>query len=120
MIHMPHGWVILKFTNEYDVFFKIFASWRGGYLDGDSWRLSSGSYERPRLSDCSKYWIWQQTSGSCYKLAIHGENQYSSFTEIALCEILYASNEKSIIKRISMAELLDSFSNSIKPERGVN
>jgi hypothetical protein len=49
-IYKPDGWVILRFTpaNE-KYYYKIFASWRGGYLNGGSWRLSSGSEELPVL-----------------------------------------------------------------------
>lgn len=35
--YSPDKWVIIK-TPECH---KIFACWRGGYLDGDSWRCSS-------------------------------------------------------------------------------
>lgn len=40
----PHNWAILKSPKKHegeDVY-KVFGEWRGGYLDGDSWRLNSG------------------------------------------------------------------------------
>lgn len=107
MIHKPHGWVILKFTNEDDVFFKIFASWRGGYLDGDSWRLSSGSNESPVLSDCGKYWVWSQESGSCYHLSIEGEDGYSYYTAQILANIILQSGENDVlIERVKLSAML--------------
>lgn len=107
MIHRPHGWVILKFTIENDVFFKIFASWRGGYLDGDSWRLSSGAKEPPVLSDCGKYWIWPQESGSCYHLSIEGEDGYSHYTAQILGNLLIQSGVNGVsIERVKLSSIL--------------
>lgn len=107
MIHRPHGWVILKFTIENDVFFKIFASWRGGYLDGDSWRLSSGSNELPVLSDCGKYWIWPQESGSCYHLPVKGEDGYSHYTAQILGNLLIQSGVNGVsIERVKLSSIL--------------
>jgi len=107
MIHRPHGWVILKFTNEDDVFFKIFASWRGGYLDGDSWRLSSGSSHPPTLSECGNYWVWEQKSGSCYHLSINGEGGMSFYTERILKEIISSPESYNwVIERVTLHELV--------------
>jgi hypothetical protein len=40
---VPDKWVVIsiKKEGEPDVF-KVFGSWAGGYLDGDSWKLNSG------------------------------------------------------------------------------
>ncbi len=35
--HVPDGWVLGKYKDD----LKIFCSWSGGYLDGESWRLNS-------------------------------------------------------------------------------
>jgi len=108
MIHRPHGWVVLKFTNEGDVFFKIFASWRGGYLDGDSWRLSSGAKEPPVLSYCGKYWVWSQESGSCYHLPLHGEDGYTFYTAQILANIIIQSGENDVfIERVKLSSILN-------------
>lgn len=107
MIYRPHGWVILKFTNKGDVFFKIFASWRGGYLDGDSWRLSSGSNEPPVLSDCGRYWIWSQESGSHYHLTVKGEDGYSHYTAQILGSILIQSGVNGVsIERVKLSSII--------------
>jgi len=36
-IHKPDGYFLLEFEGN----IRIFASWGGGYLDGDRWQLSS-------------------------------------------------------------------------------
>ena len=37
----PDSWVIVEVNHEDEQFSKILSGWSGGYLDGDSWRLSS-------------------------------------------------------------------------------
>jgi len=88
-------------------FFKVFASLRGGYLDRDSWRLSSGAREYPVLSDCGKYWIWPQESGSCYHLSIKGEDGYSHYTAQILGNILIQSGVNDVfVERVKLSTLL--------------
>lgn len=106
MIVKPQGWVILKFSTPADTFYKIFSSWRGGYLDGDSWRLSSGSINLPTLSECGNYWIWEQESGSCYHLPVNGEDGYSHFTGQVLGNILIQSGENDVfIEKVKLSAI---------------
>lgn len=107
MIVKPQGWVILKFSTPTNTFYKIFSSWRSGYLDGDSWRLSSGSINFPTLSECGKYWVWPQESDSCYHLPINGEDGYSHFTAQVLGKILIQSGENDVsIDRVKLSSIL--------------
>ena len=57
----PNKWVILELPNNTK---KIFASWTGGYLGSDSWRLNSGIKEVKE--DKENYYFYGE-SGSCYK-----------------------------------------------------
>ncbi|WP_462174642.1 hypothetical protein [Pseudoalteromonas gelatinilytica] len=108
MIVKPQGWVILKFSSPADTFYKIFSSWRGGYLDGDSWRLSSGSGHLPTLSECGKYWVWPQESGSCYHLPVNGEDGYSHFTAQVLGNIILKSGKNDVfIERVRLSSILN-------------
>ena len=107
MIVKPQGWVILKFSTPTDTFYKIFSSWRGGYLDGDSWRLSSGSSHPPTPSDCGKYWVWPQESGSCYHLPVNGEGGMSFYTERVLKEIISSPESYNwIIEKVTLHQLV--------------
>jgi hypothetical protein len=41
--YTPDKWVLVEFDSPaHGKITKVLASWRGGYLDGDSWKLSSG------------------------------------------------------------------------------
>ena len=68
----PDAWVIIEVNHEGEQFQKILSGWSGGYLHGDSWRLSSPIKEMN--IDINKDYITVETdSGSVYNL--HKENQ---------------------------------------------
>jgi len=65
--YTPDCWKIVEMTNVAtgETHKRILCSWYGGYLDGGSWKLSSGNLEP---EDCGDYWIIPQHSGSVYQL----------------------------------------------------
>lgn len=103
------GWVILKYIVGSDgTYYKVFASWGGGYISGDSWRLSSGSEEFPTLSPCGKHWLWPQLSGTIYKLPVNGESRLTSYNKEVLESILSLSGEMdTIITEINIGSVLE-------------
>lgn len=60
----PDKWVIIEMDHKGNKVQKILAGFQGGYLDGDSWKLSSGTLETEEDGD---YYIFKQHSGSVYK-----------------------------------------------------
>lgn len=40
-VYAPDSWTVVK-LNGNDPHYRVLASWAGGYLNGDSWKLSSG------------------------------------------------------------------------------
>lgn len=58
----PDSWVILKLKNQ-ETFYKVFASWAGGYLDGDRWKMNSGI---TKVEEDDDYYYFYGYSGSCY------------------------------------------------------
>ena len=69
-MHTPDKWAILKIQTKDDTIYKVIGSWRGGYLDGDSWRANSGitfiNDVEGTDEDISHYLI-HGYSGSIYK-----------------------------------------------------
>lgn len=64
--YTPNTWSILLFDSPtYGKIHKVFAWWRGGYTQGDSWKLSSGMKD---LVDEGGFYSSMQESGSIYKL----------------------------------------------------
>ena len=57
----PDKWVILKINSEIN---KVFASWGGGYLNGDYWRVNSGIV---KVEEDENYYYFYGYSGSIYK-----------------------------------------------------
>jgi hypothetical protein len=63
----PDSWVIIEVNHEGEQFQKILSGWSGGYLHGDSWRLSSPIKELD-ISTVRDYFIAKTGSGSIYNL----------------------------------------------------
>jgi len=65
--YTPDCWKIVELKNVAtgETHKRILCSWYGGYLGGDSWKLSSGNLEP---EDHGDYWIVPQHSGSVYQL----------------------------------------------------
>jgi hypothetical protein len=69
--YTPDGWIVVEFrTNDGEVNRKVMASWYGGYLGSDSWKLSSGITETIEHED---HYEFINHSGSVYKC---GKNSF--------------------------------------------
>ena len=74
--YRPDRWVILNITSETDPpVRKVFAGWTGGYLDGDSWKASSGITETLEFDDRYEFINYSGSKYICYKRA-HGMTGY--------------------------------------------
>jgi hypothetical protein len=62
MEYYPDGWMIVKISGT-DPHYRIFCSWRGGFVSGDSWRLNSG------VKECEK-------DGKVYKFSGYSGSTY--------------------------------------------
>jgi hypothetical protein len=79
MTYQPDYWQILKITStEGKVLYKVFATWVGGYLDSDSWRMNSGI---TAVTEEDGYLLFHGHSGSVYKVpnddAVYRANMYT-------------------------------------------
>lgn len=64
--YIPARWVIIELTqvSEGIVIRKVLGGWTGGYLDSDSWRMSSGI---TKVIEHNDYYEVHNESGSVYK-----------------------------------------------------
>ena len=102
-IETPEQWVILKIPTEDNIdvpYYKVFAGWRGGYLDGDRWRLNSGI---TRVEEDDDYYYFYGYSGSCYKCHknAYGHNvgvvlHFSSYIQGVLENILEQGEDSNL------------------------
>ena len=61
--YTPDAWVIVRFSKAGEVTDKILSGWYGGYLGGDSWRISSGI---TKIEDDGEFYRITNHSGSVY------------------------------------------------------
>ena len=92
--YTPDRWVIVKIQAVgYDTYYRILASWYGGYTQGDSWKLSSGI---EKSFDYDNYYEIPNTSGSTY---ICHKNAYgmSGYTRNIFANFEKDSKEQGIL-----------------------
>ena len=65
---IPERWVVLK-INGPETYFRVFGGWRGGYLDGDRWKMNSGIVG---IEEDEDYYYFEGHSGSWYKCNKNG------------------------------------------------
>lgn len=61
---VPERWQVLKLSHDNKTFYKIFASWAGGFLGSDRFRINSGITQVEE--DTDNYYFYG-ISGSCYQ-----------------------------------------------------
>lgn len=75
-MYTPDRWMIIKLNGK-SPHYRVFASWYGGYLGSDSWRMNSGI---TKVSEDDDYYYFEGSSGSvynCHKKS-HGISGYGS------------------------------------------
>ena len=74
--YMPDRWTIVKiFKKGHDTpTYKVLASWKGGFTDGDSWRFSSGIVDVQKTKGHYKI---TNHSGSVYICHVNSEGMLS-------------------------------------------
>ena len=83
MTYNPNYWLILRMSSDQGVvFYKVFATWVGGYVNGDSWRMNSGIVQVKRKENIIEF---HGTSGSIYEcLMDEGSYRTSMYTQSVL------------------------------------
>ena len=63
MEYRPDRWLMVSLTTDSKVHYRVFATWGGGYLNGDSWKLNSGV---TALRETKDNFYFEGSSGSTY------------------------------------------------------
>lgn len=92
-MYTPDKWIIVKVPQGA----KVLGSWSGGYLDGDSWRLSSGLES---IEEDGDYYLMHNYSGSIYKC--HKEREGMNMVALGIFNKLKGMDES--VKQISVEE----------------
>ena len=97
--YRPDRWVVLKIDYahpENDPIFRVFASWAGGYADGDSWRLNSGIVN---IEEDDDYYFFHGHSESCYQCR-KGNYGVIATSNKSVLERLKHSNKEVTVKTL--------------------
>lgn len=60
----PDRWMVVSITNNAKTHYRVFGSWGGGYLNGDSWKLNSGITKATLVDGVYHF---EGSSGSVYE-----------------------------------------------------
>lgn len=74
--YTPDRWVVLKITTPTEVLYKVLASWYGGYIGSDSWKLSSGTMSLKEDTHVLELLQYSGSSYICYKNS-YGMSSYA-------------------------------------------
>jgi hypothetical protein len=95
----PDKWIVLEIPNTG---YKVFGSWAGGYLNGDSWRLNSGIKS---ITKKDNDYIIEGFSGSYYKCNESAYGVMTSYSEGVLQNLLDKASDNGVnIKRLTFEE----------------
>lgn len=75
-LYTPDRWLVIKIDVPEAPVFKVFGTWSGGYLYGDSWRTNSGITDVAVSGD---FVYFQGATGSVYRVhrLMYGATAYS-------------------------------------------
>ena len=68
-MYTPDKWVVLEITNKDKKIRKVLASFYGGYLSGDSWKLNSGIESTVETDEYYDFTGYSGSTYRCYKNA---------------------------------------------------
>ena len=88
----PDRWVILEYDTDEGKLRKVLSAWKGGYLNGDSWRISSPIVSTTEMKHYNEY---TTESGSTYK-CLHANEGLSQVTRDLLERIRKAFPEVKV------------------------
>jgi len=103
-MYTPDRWEIVRIEHEGKTHERVFATWRGGYLVGDSWRFSSGI---TKIVEHDTYYEVHNQSGSIYQCK-KGKQGMSAYTEAVYCEMEHeiSTTQKGTMQIIDIKELV--------------
>lgn len=76
-IYTPDLWVVVEIDYDGEITKKVLASWYGGYLGSDSWKLSSGITKVTEYADRYEFLNHSGSVYICYK-TVWGMSGYTS------------------------------------------
>lgn len=63
-MYEPDKWMVIEVIHNNEKFYRVFATWSGSYLEGQSWRMST---KIQSVEENGDYLLFHNESGSVYK-----------------------------------------------------
>jgi hypothetical protein len=63
-MYTPDKWMVVKLESPQSSHYRVFATWKGGYMNGDSWKLNSGIVS---VEEDAEFYYFNGSSGSVYQ-----------------------------------------------------
>lgn len=103
MTYVPDRWIIVEITHEGRTSHRVFGTWMGGYLNGDSWRMNSGI--KAVHKDGERRYRIEGRSGSEYLIS---KSNYgtSAYTLSVIQKFVNQSTEQTKARVLSEQESL--------------
>jgi len=99
-MYSPSAYRVILIDAPEGQLIKLFASWSGGYLDGDSYRINSGT---DMIFGSDGHWFFQGFSGSIYKLRKDSTGHLNSYT----CGVYNRILSQDGVREITVQEAID-------------
>ena len=90
----PEKWVVVEINDLGKIYHKVFATWAGGYLGENRWKLNSGI---DNVEQDDQYYYFIGFSGSCHKCHKKSYGVVTSFGLGVLNRIIEYSDGKVIM-----------------------
>jgi hypothetical protein len=105
-VYNPEEWMLVRITGTHP-HYRVFGSWRGGYLNGDSWRLNSGIVSVNRSAEDNDILEIHGHTGSIYEVHTSTYGIRSPYNRGELDGLVERSgNNAFVIEDISIDEIL--------------
>ncbi len=109
--YFPDKWAVVELKTPEETLYKVLASWYGGYLSADSWKLSSGIMS---VTKTEHGYEFNNYSGSVYKCHKHGYGMsmytagiYSSWEAQATDELQIRLLDEKEIDKMDLSPIVD-------------
>ena len=106
-MYYPDEWCLVRIEGT-DPHWRVFGSWRGGYLDGDSWRLNSGVTSVQLTGSEKQILAFSGHTGSVYECSIHAQGIRSPYNSSVLNNMAEKSQGTMLtVEPMSVEDILE-------------
>ena len=94
-MNQPEQWVVVKLNKDNETIYKVYGTWRGGYVSSDSWRLNSGIKDTEQTDDHYDFIGYSGSIYHCHK-KLEGRDRMGPYLNGVLDDILEQSQGKIV------------------------